>query len=357
MFKRESIRPAARLLQSGMTLVEIMVAMTIGIILLLALGSLFVNSTRVFKVNDEFSRMQENGAYALNTIGNDLRMAGFYGHIASNDLAIQGAITITNDCGANWATTFTQSLGTGTHSEMPCINDDTNFLKDSFILVLRGATGIEVKPDDLNAGTLYVQSDPGGGILFQGDQYKDLPESTKRAFLKKKPDDPIIPAPIYPYQARAYYLRPCSRPTGTDKEGRPACDAKDDNNQPIPTLVRQELAGTTMTEVAIAEGIEAVRILYGLGTGGTGAPVTYTETPTAEQFARVVTARISLLVRSPKPSNDYDDSSRSYDLDGDGTAELKCSLEGGPPCNYHRHVFTQSFQVRNIAQRLESSPP
>ena len=117
MFKRESIRPAARLLQSGMTLVEIMVAMTIGIILLLALGSLFVNSTRVFKVNDEFSRMQENGAYALNTMGNDLRMAVFYGHIASNDLAIQGAITITNDCVSNWATTFTQSPVTCTQSE------------------------------------------------------------------------------------------------------------------------------------------------------------------------------------------------------------------------------------------------
>ena len=56
------MRPAAHARQRGMTLVEVMVAMTIGIILLLALGGLFANSTRVFKVNDEFSRMQENGA-------------------------------------------------------------------------------------------------------------------------------------------------------------------------------------------------------------------------------------------------------------------------------------------------------
>ena len=52
-----------------MTLVEVMVAMTVGIILLLAMGTLFANSTRVFKANDDFSRMQENGAYALNAIG------------------------------------------------------------------------------------------------------------------------------------------------------------------------------------------------------------------------------------------------------------------------------------------------
>lgn len=345
MIMRKFIRPTAHARQRGMTLVEVMVAMTIGIILLLALGGLFANSTRVFKVNDEFSRMQENGAYALNTIGADLRMAGFYGHMATNDLTIPVAIAITNDCGTNWAINFAQALGTDTLAGMSCINS-ANFLTGSFILVVRGATGIAVLPAALNAGTLYVQSDPSGGILFRGDQYAGLGTPPKRLFLGG------TEAPIYPYLARAYYLRPCSRPTGTGG----ACLASDDGNQPIPTLVRQELAGTTMSEVAIAEGIEAVRILYGLGTGGTGAPVTYTETPTAAQFAeRVVTARISLLVRSPKPSNDYDDRSRSYDLDGDGTAEVNCQ-EDGLPCNYHRHVFTQSFQVRNIAQRLAFLP-
>jgi prepilin-type N-terminal cleavage/methylation domain-containing protein len=61
MTMRHSRRPAADSRQRGLTLVEVMVAMTIGIILLLALGTLFANSTRVFKVNDDFARMQENG--------------------------------------------------------------------------------------------------------------------------------------------------------------------------------------------------------------------------------------------------------------------------------------------------------
>ena len=182
--------------------------------------------------------MQENGAYALNTIGADLRMAGFYGHMATNDLTIPVAIAITNDCGTNWAINFAQALGTDTLSGMSCINS-ANFLTGSFILVVRGATGIAVLPAALNAGTLYVQSDPSGGILFRGDQYAGLGTPPKRLFLGG------TEAPIYPYQARAYYLRPCSRPTGTGG----ACLASDDGNQPIPTLVRQELAGTTMTEI------------------------------------------------------------------------------------------------------------
>ena len=368
MMRRLVCRPAARSVQRGLTLVEVMVAMTIGIILLLALGTLFANSTRVFKRSDDFARMQENGAYALNAIGSDLRQTGFYGYISSNDIQIPTATVITNDCGTGtaWATNFAQPLfgfieGVSTtlaDASMPCINASnliSSALPDrpSFILVVRGATGIRVLPVPaaLEAATLYVQSDPNGGILFRGDQYPPEASTLRRTTLVPAVDNPDWPyAPIYPYQARAYYLRPCSRPTG----GGGVCLATDDGNQPIPTLVRQELVGTTMGERAVAEGIEAVRILYGVDNDGNGTPDVYTETPTAVQFAQVVTARVSVLVRSPKPTNGYSDDSRDYDLNGDGVAELNCT-DDGLPCNYHRHVFTQSFQVRNIAQRLESS--
>ena len=356
---RHSRRPAARSPQRGLTLVEVMVAMTIGIILLLALGTLFANSTRVFKVNDDFARMQENGAYALNAIGSDLRQAGFYGLIPSNDVQMPTAIVVTGDCAAGWATNVGQPLfgfrgltPSAAHTALNCINA-SNFIdgtadRPSFILIVRGATGVAVPNPDapvLAAGTLYVQSDPNGGILFRGDQYATFAAPLKRTVLGGGE------APIYPYQARAYYLRPCSRPTGS---GGTLCLATDDGNQPIPTLVRQELVGTTMTERAVAEGIEAVRIVYGVDNDGNGTPDMYTEAPTDIQFTQVVTARVSVLVRSTKPTNGYNDDSRDYDLNGDGVAELNCT-DDGLPCNYHRHVFTQSFQVRNIAQRLESS--
>ncbi len=351
-----SRRPAADSRQRGLTLVEVLVAMTIGIILLLALGTLFANSTRVFKISDDFARMQENGAYALNAIGSDLRQAGFYGHIASNDVQMPVAITVTGDCAAGWATNLAQPVSgfhgvtpSAAHTALTCINA-SNFIdgtadRPSFILIVRGATGVVVPPAALAAGSLYVQSDPNGGILFRGDQYAALATPPRRTVLGGGE------APIYLFQARAYYLRPCSRPTGS---GGTVCLATDDGNQPIPTLVRQELVGTTMTERAVAEGIEAVRIVYGVDNDGNGTPDMYTEAPTDIQFTQVVTARVSVLVRSPKPTNGYNDDSRDYDLNGDGVAELNCT-DDGLPCNYHRHVFTQSFQIRNIAQRLESS--
>lgn len=369
------LQPVAASRQYGLTLVEVMVAMTIGIILLLALGTLFANSTRVFKVSDEFARMQENGAFALHAIGSDLRQAGFYGLITSTDVQMPVAIVVTDDCGADWAVNVAQPLfgmhgltDSAAHTALDCINA-ANFIststdRPSFILVVRGATGARVLPADLEVGTLYVQSDPNGGILFQGSQFASLGKPPRRELLSV-PSAPLyapasgtlmdpIDAPIYPYQSRAYYLRPCARPTGGTSDA-PLCTATDDGGQPIPTLVRQELVGTRMRERAVAEGIEAVRILYGIDTNNDGvADPPLTETPTATQFAQVVTVRVSLLVRSPRPSNGYSDATRRYDLDGDGAAELNCA-DAGLPCNYHRHVFTQTFQVRNSAQRFESS--
>ncbi len=341
--------------QKGLGLVEVLVAMAIGLILLLGLSALFVKSTTTFKANDDFSRMQENGMFALNSIGNDLRMAGFYGAIASNDISTPTAIAITNDCGVNWATTFTQplfgyfNLTSATAAiTLPCIKS-SNFINNAPILVLRGATGIRVLPANLDANTLYVQADPNGGIVFKGNTYSAFTATTKRYVMAA---GAAVEAPIYPYQARAYYLRPCSRPTGS---GGTTCLGTDDSNRPMPTLVRQELAGTTMTEMALAEGIEAWRILYGLDTvNSDGVPDIFVENPTAIQFPQVVAVRIAVLVRSAKPTNGYDDSGKRYDLDGDGNFDFACTA--GIDCDYHRHVFTQSFQVRNIAQRLEANP-
>lgn len=370
MILRQFSGPAVNAWQRGLTLVEVMVAMTIGIILLLAMGSLLVNSTRVFKVSDDFARMQENGAYALNSIGSDLRMAGFYGATTTSDIQARPEVldALENDpatCGAGWATNFAQPLS-GFHGQtdaeaqaaLPCIKA-SNFIstaadRPSAILVVRGATGVQVAPANLDDNTLYVQADANGGMLFKGSQYAGFGTPPRRTVLGG------AEAPIYAYQAKAYYLRPCGRPTQEDEKKNPTiCLATDDGNQPIPTLVRQELLGAAMTEVAVAEGVEAMRISYGIDTHATpnGTPAKYTETPTLAEFAQVVAARVSLLVRSPKPTAGYDDSSRRYDLDGDGNAELGCA--DAPdllPCNYHRHVFTQSFQVRNIAQRLESQP-
>ncbi len=358
-------------MQHGMSLIEVLVAMTVGLLLLIALGSMIIGSTRSFKVQDNFARMQDNGAYALNAIGRSIRMAGFYG-VATGGALYSGALSGTlddsaNPCGANFIANNAGLLSAGiepiiglngltsatVNAALGCINP-ANFVSNSPVLIVRSADGIPVAPAKLQADRVYTQSDWSLSILFAGSEYAGLGNAEKRWVFNAA--GAIAEAPIFEYQLFAYYLRPCSHPTGTNGT---VCQATDDGGQPIPTLVRQELGSvnagvTSMMEQAVAEGVEQINVMYGIdantnsvaNTSRDGVPEQFVTAPTATQWPQVVEVRVAVLVRSPERQHDYSDSGKSYDLGGGVT--FTCA---GDNCRYHRHVFAQTFQVRNLAQR------
>jgi type IV pilus assembly protein PilW len=63
--------------QNGMSLIEVMVAMTIGLIILIALGYFFLGSININRTTDDISRMQESGRNALEIMGRSIRQAGY----------------------------------------------------------------------------------------------------------------------------------------------------------------------------------------------------------------------------------------------------------------------------------------
>lgn len=63
----------------GFGLVELMIAITISLILLGAVGYVYLGSRQTFRTQDDFSRIQENVRYALDQVGVDVRMAGYSG--------------------------------------------------------------------------------------------------------------------------------------------------------------------------------------------------------------------------------------------------------------------------------------
>ncbi|MCE7915616.1 MAG: prepilin-type N-terminal cleavage/methylation domain-containing protein [Nitrosomonas sp. PRO4] len=63
-------------LQLGFTLVEMMIAMTIGLVLLLVIGTIFASSQQVFREQEDNARLQESGRYALEIIGRNIKQAG-----------------------------------------------------------------------------------------------------------------------------------------------------------------------------------------------------------------------------------------------------------------------------------------
>ena len=70
--------------QTGIGLVELMVAMVIGLILIAGVTQIFVGTRKSYEISDGLSRLQENGRFAMDFLAHDLRMAGQTGCTPSN---------------------------------------------------------------------------------------------------------------------------------------------------------------------------------------------------------------------------------------------------------------------------------
>ncbi len=65
--------------QRGFSLVELMVAIAIGIFLLAGAITLFLNSKRTYTEQDDMARIQESLRFASQLISRDIRVAGYFG--------------------------------------------------------------------------------------------------------------------------------------------------------------------------------------------------------------------------------------------------------------------------------------
>lgn len=64
--------------QAGFSLIEIMIALLIGAFILGGLIKLFVNSHKTSRMQENLSRLQENGRFAMEYLSRDIRMAGYW---------------------------------------------------------------------------------------------------------------------------------------------------------------------------------------------------------------------------------------------------------------------------------------
>ena len=65
--------------QQGITLIELMIALVIGLLATGAMLKVYVDSSRLYRFNESLARIQENGRFGLEFIRRDARMAGFWG--------------------------------------------------------------------------------------------------------------------------------------------------------------------------------------------------------------------------------------------------------------------------------------
>ncbi|MFK7993632.1 MAG: PilW family protein [Granulosicoccus sp.] len=79
---------------SGFSLIELMIAMVLGIVIVGGCISIFTGVVRSSSLNQTVSNLQSNARFALDTIGRDVRAAGFIGCSAERNVALN--VTVNN---------------------------------------------------------------------------------------------------------------------------------------------------------------------------------------------------------------------------------------------------------------------
>src|SRR5262245_8963603 len=81
--------PNAGRRERGVTLIELMVSLMLGLLLTGAIMQIFLRNRVTYAFNDGLSQIQENARFALDHVANSVRMAGFLGCLSN--------VTVTND--------------------------------------------------------------------------------------------------------------------------------------------------------------------------------------------------------------------------------------------------------------------
>jgi len=155
--------------QSGISLVEILIAMLLGLVLTGGILQMFSSSRQTNRVHEATARMQENGRMGLEVIARDVRMADFWG--CASD--ITNIVNNLDNSGAGFVDFAGGGIG-GTEGASGA--PDTLILRGGF------SSGLNLEPpygpqasanikisagNDIQQGDIIFVSDCGQGDIFQ----------------------------------------------------------------------------------------------------------------------------------------------------------------------------------------------
>ncbi len=309
-----------------MSLVELMVAMVIGLFLTAGVFTMFSMSSSNVTTTSQFNQLQENGRIALAIMERDISQLGFMGDLTGTDFIVGTntnieVTTITADCvgdGLNNATLpnnqpahFRRLWGyenTATSTHLSCLgNSDVN--ADTDVLQLKRFIGPNVAAG--NSSSVYVAANSSQAVFFVGTTPTTTLENPR----------------TWEYQHHVYFIA-------------------NDANQ-IPILRRKTLTSTGMSnDEQLVEGIENIRFLYGFDNDGDSTPDSFmpAEDVTSlmwdnEGFQRLVAIKAFVLVRSINEDKSY--TNETEYLLGDKTITI--------PTNdhYRRKVLSTTIVLEN----------
>jgi type IV pilus assembly protein PilW len=353
----------ARRSMAGLSLIELMISITIGMIILTAVALVFSNASRTRAEVERTSRQIENGRYAIELLSDDIKLAGFYGELNVNALcgtcspAVPNPPTALPDpCSttvANWRNAvpvhlqgYNDNTSDVVTPPASCLPTSLGFQPGTDIVVVRRARTCAAGVGGCDAATSGVPYIQVSLCANETTSHVLGLEGTAAFDLTKKACDSSDKAVKRQYYKHIYFV-------GTDNG----------SGVNIPTLKRLELCvgesdcpASGWRTSPLVEGIEQFNVEYGLDTDGDGAPDKYVDNPNDEpagacddacriqNWMNVVTVQLFVLARNLDPTPDYADS-KTYQLG---------NLAYTPTATaYRRHVYSGLVRIVNPSARRD----
>jgi type IV pilus assembly protein PilW len=353
--------------QTGMSLIELMIAVAIGLALLAGLSSLYVSTSKARSEFNKTSEQVENGRFALQSITRDVEMAGFYGRaslpLATTSYALSDpCATAPASMGFSTSPTLTVPLpvyGPSLATTVPtCLGTNLPNMK----------TGAEVLTVSYVSGS--TTTTPSGTEYYlqrsscATDSVPLVYSNSASDFTlhNKAPSGSTIcststSAELRKYVERSYYVATCDVCTGTGADT-------------TPTLKVAEFVNGAIQVSSLVTGIEDVHYSYGEDLDNNGSPDCYVDNPSdisaapaactaaataasytwtasaTANWANVTAVRISLQSRNLDNTASWTDT-RTYGLG-------RAAANGPYNDHYKRHVYGTVARIWNTGGLREN---
>lgn len=320
---------------AGVTMVELLVALSIGSFLIIGAVQVANQSRQAFRINESIAKVQETAQFAMDTVEADLRMASNWGLLSRTDAVVGQSTTSDADplgllpatgsiieCGTDWALDLARPIeGSDNSYTMPatCPAQGTGGAQDqSDVVTVRRATVGVALPDN---GRLQVQT-----TRVQGQLFKDGARPAGYDAVTSETHNLLV---------NTYYV------------------AKSSELIPgVPTLRRKTLTvdsgAPAIEDQEVAPGVENMQLQLGVDVDRDNTVDRYVNPGSAIldpgniafiPAARVMTARIWLLVRSIDRENGIVQPAAGYSL---GNAPLFV-----PNDDFRRLLVSKTILLRN----------
>lgn len=288
--------------QVGLTLVELMIAMLIGLFISAGVMSLFLAGKRGYSQDEQMAGMQENSRFALRMLARDIALAGYMGGWVDADVPDATGVTVTADCSPSpWALDADRPLEfaddvAASYSDQ-CVS---NALNDAATGAVSDVLTVRRSSDEFS---FNIEAFPGTGLNPASSSFGSTSNAQRMFLLQDSSGTDATSSFVYgssvggaagyiakskgfqvsEYLVKTFYIRNFSSVAG-------------DN---VPCLAVSYLnASHAMTADCYVEGVQAMQFLFGIDNDGDRHPDLFVESPTGAQLQQVTSIKLSLLMRS-----------------------------------------------------------